>query len=253
MTNTSAVTVAAKNGPWAQLRTGTIAQASGGTAVVVVGAASFEASILVPFGVIDPGAAVPPPGALVMVGRQDASWCVLGQILGTSGNLIENGSFEDSEDGSFPVGWQFTNVTGTSAVVVINDPNPVAGLNVAQVSTSDAAASSYLYSSPVDVLAGDVLQVAAFAGGRYDEGAAETADGQLYALWFANSTNLYPTTSSADTLIETGTDLPEVPPWTSLSGSVTAPVSGVMRLALRSSISSDQRVIWDFATVRKVT
>jgi len=71
-------------------------------------------------------------------------------------------------------------------------------------------------------------------------------------LWFANSTNLYPTTSSADTVIVTATDLVQQPLYTTLSGTVSAPVSGYMRLALRSSTVGGQRIFWDNVIMRRV-
>ncbi len=254
MTNLSSVTLAAKDGPWAQIRTGTIVSASGATAVVLVGATSFEASVLVPFGTADPTAATPLPGTLVAVARQDSSWIVLGQILGASGNLILNGSFEDSPAGEPPVDWILYEIANTSAVVVTTDTTPVAGSNVAAVSTVSAvAATSFLYSSPVQVAAGETMQLSAFVGAQYDETVAETADSALYALWFANDTNLYPTTSSADTLVASVTDVVPSPPWSPMSGQVVAPVTGFMRLGLRSSITEGQTLLYDFASVRRFT
>lgn len=252
MTNQSGMVLAAQDGPWAQVRTGVIANAAGSVATVVVGGTAFEASVVVPFGTTDPTAATPLPGTLVAVARQDSSWIVLGQILGASGNLIANPQFEDSPAGELPVNWQFANVSGVSSVIVMADAGPVAGENVAAVSSTDAvAAVSFLYSSPVLVDAGETLSLAGFVSALYDEGAAETADAALYALWFANDTNLYPTTSSADTLISSVTDVLAQPVWTAMSGQVVAPVSGFMRLAFRSSVTAGQTLLYDFASVRR--
>lgn len=253
MSSRTAAMLAAQDGPWAQLRTGTVAQASGGTAIVVVGATSFEASVIVPFGVTDPGSAVPSVGALVMVGRQDSSWAVLGQVLGASGNLIVNGSFEDTIPGTFPDPWTLYQLTGTSGAVVVNDVTPVAGANAVAIESASASATSYLYSNPIPVTAGDTVQFSAFVGGVYDDAATPTADASLYALWFANDTDLYPTTSSPDTLLDSVTDVPAAPPWTPMSGSVIAPVSGYVRAALFSSLTSDQVLVWDFAVARRFT
>lgn len=253
MSSRTAMLIAAQDGPWAQLRTGTVVQASGGTAVVVVGATSFEASIIVPFGVADPGSAVPAEGTLVMVGRQDSSWAVLGRVLGVSGNLVFNGSFELSGPGTDPEGWTLYAITGSAGAAVVGDVSPVAGTNAVAVTTVSATSTSYLYSNPIPVSAGDTFQVAGFAGGAYDDTATPTADASLYALWFANETDLYPTTSSPNLLIDAATDLPAAPPWTPLSGSVVAPVSGFMRVALFSSIAADQSVLWDFIVARRTS
>lgn len=253
MSSRTATILATQDGPWAQLRTGTIERASGGTAVVVVGASSFEASIIVPFGIDDPGSAVPAPGTLVMVGRQDSSWAVLGSILGASGNLIENGSFEDSLPGTFPASWTLYDITGTSSAEVVNSVGTVAGDNAVYITTASVMASSFLYSSAVPVTDGDVLQLSAFAGADYEDTSPVTADAELYALWTAEETDVYPIRSAPDTLVDAASDIPQVPPWTPLSGTVTAPVTGYMRLALRSHITSDQAMYWDFAVVRRFT
>ena len=252
MTNISSVTLAAKDGPWAQIRTGAIASAAGANVVVVVGASAFEASVLIPFGISDPSTATPPVGTLVSVARQDSSWIVLGQIFGASGNLILNGSFEENIPGDSPTNWVQYDITGLSDATVVTNPSPVAGSNVLSVTTLDAgAAESYVYSSPVNVTAGETLQLSAFVGGLYDESAAETADSALYALWFAAEADLYPATSSADTLVASVTNVLPSPPWSPMSGQVVAPVSGFMRLALWSSISIGQSLLYDFASVRR--
>lgn len=254
MTNTSSVVLAAQDGPWSQTRTGVVVEATGSTAVILVGSTTFVASITVPFGVTDTSDAVPAPGTLVTVLRQDSSWTIIGKIFGVTGNLILNGSFENSPTGSFPEDWNFVDLSGASDVSVVNDASAVDGDHVAAVTTTDAlAASSYLYSSPVFVNIGETIQLSAFVGAAYEDGTAETADAALYALWFANDTNLYPTTSSADTLVASATDVIPSPPWTPLSGQVVAPVTGAVRLALRSSVIGGQTLLYDFAFVRKVS
>lgn len=251
MTNQSGMILAAQDGPWAQIRTGVIANAAGSVATVVVGAAAFEASVLVPFGTTDPAAATPLPGTLVAVARQDSSWIVLGQILGASGNLILNPQFEDSPAGDPPVNWTLYNVLGVSDGEVITDPGAVAGANVLSVTTTSAAATSIVYSSPVVVEAGETLQLSAFVSALYEDGIAETANSDLLALWFANETDAYPTTSSADTVVSSVTNVLAQPVWSAMSGQVTAPVSGFMRLGLRSAITPGQTLLYDFASVRR--
>lgn len=243
--------IAAQDGPWAQLRTGTVVQASGGTAVVVVGATSFEASIIVPFGVSDPGSSVPAEGTLVMVGRQDSSWAVLGRVLGVSGNLVYNGSFELSGPGSDPDGWTLYAILGTADAGVVGGISTVAGTNAVEVSTVSLASESFLYSAPIPVSTGDTFQISGFVGGVYDDTSAPTADAALFALWFANEGDLYPTVSSPNTLVDSDTGIAALPPWTPLSGTVTAPVDGFMRVALNSEIAADQALLWDFIVARK--
>lgn len=249
MSSTSAMTIASQGGPWAQIRTGTIVEASGASAVVLVGASTFTASIVAPFGI--PAPAAPAVGTLVAVGRQDSSWIVFGSVLGVSGNLILNGSFENSPPGSFPESWTLYDVTNTSSATVGGIPAPVAGTNVVVVEAVTAPGTSILYSSPVAVNAGERYQLSVFVGADYDPAAAMTADATLLALWFAAPTDAYPTTSSADTTVATATDVIASPPWTPLSGQVTAPVTGFLRLGLRSVVDVNQSLLYDFAVVRK--
>lgn len=251
MTNQSSVLLAAKDGPWAQLRTGTVVEAAGSTVTVLVGATTFTASVVAPVGVVNP--AVPPPGTYVVVGRQDASWIVFGSILGASVNLIQNGSFEDTEPGNPPTGWVIYQGSGTIDPTVEAVSDAVAGNNILVVATSTATANGIVYSSPIDVTAGDRIQLSVFTSALYDAGVAETADADLLALWFASDTDLYPTTSAADTVVASAVDVVTRPPWTSLSGTITAPVTGSMRLGLRSILAAGQELHWDFAVVRRIT
>lgn len=244
MTNVSAVTIAAQDGPWAQVRTGTVATANANSAVVVVGGTSFSASFISPYS--------PQPGHLVSVIRQDATWIILGRIAGTGENAIANGSFEDDLDGDAPSGWTQYDIVGASDVAVVTSPLAVTGTKVLSVLPPTlAVAESYVYSSPVPVGVGSSWTLSAYAGATVGDNDPVPVDAALFALWFANSTDLYPTTSSPDTSVAAVTDVPVAPPMTPLSGTVTAPVSGFMRLALRSTVQDTTGLVWDFAVVRE--
>lgn len=251
MTNTSTQVLASSSGPWAQVRTGTISTATLGTATVVVGGTSFEASYLIPFGVTADAASLPVAGDLVSVIRQDASWQILGRIAGAGPNLMVNGSFEDSPAGSFPEGWTLYNIVSTSSAAVV-DTVAVDGGNAALVLANSAVtAESYLYGNPIPVTAGDVMSLSAYVGASFGADTPVPVSAGLYALWFANATDLYPTTSSADSLVANATGVAQAPPFTPLSGVVTAPVTGYMRLALRSTVAGETGLLWDFAVARK--
>ena len=242
MVNSTAQLIASDGGPWAQVRTGTISSANENSAVIVVGGTAFTASFISPY--------EPEPGELVAVIRQDSSWIILGRIAGSGANEISNGSFEADPDGAFPTDWNQYDITSASAVTVDLNENAVDGSNVATVFTASASAESYLYSSPVAVTAGDILSVSVYVGAVLGDNPYVQVDAALYALWFANSTDLYPTTSSADSLVDAVTSVPVLPPFTPLSGNVTAPVTGFMRLALRSTVADTTGLAWDFAIVR---
>lgn len=251
MTNQSTQVLAASDGPYAQVRTGTVAGATLGAATVVVGGTAFTASYIVPFGITPSAATLPQVGDLVSVIRQDSSWQILGRIAGAGPNLIVNGSFEDTPPGSFPEGWTLYDLTNTSHATVVPGPS-VDGGNAVVVNAGTAASSdSFLYSSPVAVEAGDVLNLSVYAGASFGPDTPANVFGDLYALWFANDTDLYPTTSSANTVVATGSNLAEAPPFTPLSGTVVAPVTGFVRLALLSTTSGVTGVIYDLAVLRR--
>ena len=152
-----------------------------------------------------------------------------------------------------PTDWIVYQGTGTIDPTVETVPDAVTGSNILVVATSTANANGIVYSSPVEVTAGDRIQLSVFASAEYDAGIPETATAVLLALWFNSEADLYPTTSAADTVVATAADLQVRPPWASLSGTVTAPVTGVMRLGLRSVLDAGQEVHWDFAVVRRIT
>lgn len=244
MTSPTPVLIAAENGPWSQVRTGTVTAASNTTVTVLVGGTQIEAAF--PFG------AVLLPGHLVALLRQDASWLVLFRIAGAGPNEIQNPSFEISGTGMPPALWFFADITNVSQASVAEIDYAPDGDQYAQVFSDSATSQSYLYSSPIAVTAGDIFNVSAYVTGFYAVDAAQTADAALVGLWFADSDDLYPTTSSADTVISTFTDVPSGPPFVQMSGQVTAPVTGFFRLALRSTMAINQSLGYDFVVARRV-
>lgn len=246
MTNVTATTLAAQGGPFAQMRTGTVVSFTTNQALVSVGGSTFTASYL-------EGTALT-SGALVACLQQQGSWLVLGILAGVGPNLLAEGnpSFEASAPGSFPALWFQANLSGVSTITVVTDPNAPAGTQVAAVSGLAVGTQSYLYSQPIPVTSGNQFSVSVYAGGDYQPSDALTADAALTALWFANDTNLYPTTSSPDTVISTSNNLGQLPPYATLGGNVTAPVTGFMRIALRSTTETAQRVLWDSVIVRSI-
>jgi hypothetical protein len=239
--------VAAAPGPFTTMRTGTVVSWSPNLLEVSIGGTTYPAGF-------DRDKTYA-PGDLVVALGQIGSWVVLFALGGVGSNLLVNGnpSFEDSPPGSFPEDWFFSNISGTSIPVVEEQTGAPDGKQVASVTATTGAASvSYLYSQPINVNSGDQFAVSAFAGGGYEPTDAPEADAAVVALWFANDTNLYPTTSSADIVIASVTDLVEAPPYTSIGGTVTAPVTGFMRIALRSGVKNTERVLWDQVIVREI-
>ncbi len=236
-------------GPYTESRIGVVTLSTPNSLFVNVGGTVLEVAFLLPFttGTVAP----PPPGTVVQVMRQDASWVAVGRVVGAGSNAVLNPSFEDSLPGAQPVNWFAYDVSGSSTALTTDIVDAPDGDFVARV-YSGVASVHYLYSSPIGVTAGSQWSLSAFVGGDYAGGVPQTADAALVALWFANYTDLYPTTSSADTVVATSVDVPQYPPFQSISGTVTAPVTGVMRVALRSTLGANQALVWDSVIARPV-
>ena len=239
--------IAAQGGPWAQVRTGTVVSGTADNLVILVGGTSFRAQAIESYN--------PVPGDLVPVIRQDATWLVLGRLPGSGPNEVCNFSFETGAVNVAPPLWTLYNITGNSSVTTVPRGGAPGGGQVARVVPLAAGTSeSYLYSCPIEVSPGQRWDLSAYVGALYTDGVSPDADADLVALWFANDTNLYPTTSSADTTVASLDDVTALPPFTGISGTVTVPTgTSVMRVALRSSLVADQALEWDFVTARLVT
>lgn len=246
MVNTTAQILAAQTGPFAIMRTGIVSSFAPNELVINVGDTTFPASYR--------EGDTFSPGDIVQAINQDATWFVLGKLAGVGVNLLAgaNPSFEASPAGTFPSGWFFADLSGSSSAVVQEFSPAPDGVQVASVSCSGPAAQSYLYSQPVFANTGDQFSVSASAGGAYELTDTHTADAAIVALWFANDTNLYPATSSADQVISTAVDVAAAPPFTTLSGTITAPVTGFLRVALRSGLAATQRLLYDNVILRSV-
>lgn len=246
MINVTPALIAAQSGPFAQVRVGVVVSFSTAQARVSVGGSTFPAAYLRGLTLAE--------GDLVACLQQGGSWTILGALAGVGTNLLAAGnpSFELSAPGSFPTLWFQADLSGVSTITVIDSPSAPAGAQLARATGVAAGTQSYLYSQPIQVTSGDQFAVTAYAGGDYQPSDTPTADAALVALWFANSTDLYPTTSAVDTVITSATDIVQAPPYTTLGGTVTAPVTGFMRIALRSTVQDSQAVHWDSVIVREV-
>lgn len=236
-------------GPWAESRIGVVALATPNSLLVDVGGERIDVAFLIPF--VTAPVAPPAVGSVVQLIRQDATWICTGRLVGAGSNSVLNPGFEDSAPGSEPIDWFTANAAGSAVATVYDAPNTPDGDFVARVYAASSA-THVLYSSPIPVNAGEQWSLSAFVGGEYN-GGPETADAGLIALWFANATDLYPTTSAADSIAATSADIPTAPPYRSIAGTVTVPAaSPFMRVALRSTLTADQALLWDSTIARRV-
>lgn len=237
-----------QDGPYAQSRIGIVTLATPNSMFVNVGGTVMEVAFDVPF---TTGTVVPPAaGTIVHLIRQDASWIAVGRVVGAGSNSVANPSFEESLPGAQPAKWFSYDVSGSSVAVVVDITGAPDGDFAARVSSAQTSVH-YLYSSPIPVTVGDIWSLSVFVGGDYN-GGAETADANLDAMWFANDTNLFPTVSSASITAASTVDVPQYPPFRSLAGSVTAPVTGFMRVAMKSTLVAGQALVYDSVIARKV-
>jgi len=229
------------------MRTGTVVSGTADNLVILVGGTSFRAQALESY--------APVEGDLVAVLRNDATWLVLGRMPGAGPNEVCDFSFEDTTAGLPPADWVLYNITGTSSVETVARGGAPGGNQVARVTPLAVGTSeSYLYSCPIEVSPGQRWDLSAYVGALYTDSVAADADADLVALWFANDTDLYPTTVSADSTVASLDDVTALPPFTGISGTATVPSgASVMRVALRSSLVADQSLEWDFVTARLVT
>lgn len=196
---------------------------------------------------------------LVAVMRQGATWFVLGTSSATGGNGIVNGSFEEVTDGLVtPTWWTLYNVTNTANWSSIeDDEEAVEGTRLLEVVAATALTStSIVYSSPMAVTPGQTVELSAYVNGYYPSPNINTSDGDLRALWFANALDAYPTTSAADTVIASFTNITDVQdaPIRSLSGTAVVPAgTTAVRVGLRSVLLAGTGLHWDWATARIVS
>lgn len=237
------------SGVFTESRIGVVVLATPNTMFVDVGGTTMEVGFL---GTFTGASIVPPdPGTVVQVVRQDASWVAMGPLIGTGSNSVVNGSFEDGPVGAQPVHWFSYDISGSSTAIVVDIADAPAGEFAARV-FSDQVSDHYLYSEPIPVNTGDSWSLSAFVGGDYAGGAA-TARARIDAMWFANSTNLFPVVSAASTNVDDLLNVPQYPPFQVLSGTVVVPAATFfMRVALRSTLAAGQALVWDLASARRV-
>lgn len=237
------------SGSFTESRVGTVVLATPNSMFVDVGGTTIEVGFLLPFTAT--AASPPAAGTVVQLIRQDASWVAVGRLVGAGSNAVLNPSFEDSLPGTQPVHWETADVSGVSFAEVVDISGAPDGDFAARVYSAQASVH-YLYSAPIPVNTGDIWSLGVFVGGDY-AGGAETADANLDAMWFANATDLFPTVSAASTGVAATVDVPQYPPFRTLSGTATVPAATFyMRVALRSTLAAGQALVFDYATARKV-
>lgn len=224
------------------LRTGTVSAVSATTLDVIIGGTTITAAYLDSY--------APVVGDLVVAGNQDASWVVFGKQAGVGPNLVENPGFEDGGEGpGTPVDWFLFNESGTATLQTISTGDAPEGDLVLQIDPDASARTTVVYSSPFGLEPGQQFALSAFAGGV----GAATGDVTLHLFTFANNTNLLPTTVD-DVTAATVNDVPEPPPYTSISGTATVPAGAALfgRLGLRSVLASGVGMLYDFAICRRI-
>lgn len=196
----------------------------------------------------------PALGDLVAVLRQDATILALGSPAGAGGNRVANFSFEQGGvTAETPDQWHLFNAAGDGTASGVETGYAPAGIIEMVVSGSDTAADTYVYSNPIGVVEGETWALSALAAGIYQPGAIPDATAGVYALWFANTADAYPTVAAPNTLAAEVVDLVDAPSHASISGTVTVPpAASFMRVAVRSQLSAGSSIAWDTVIGRKV-
>lgn len=233
---------------FSELRTGTVVSVNPFFVMVDVGGTVIDAAYV--------RESRPPSGVMVTVLRQGASWFVLGTSSATGGNGILNGSFEELGPDGLPANWVYYNVTNTASWAATGDPLAISdgGTVLEVVPLTSATSTSITYSSPVNVVPGQTVELAVYANGYYPSQNINTSGVQLRALWFTDAATLYPTTSAADTLIASAAGIVQSETlMTSLYGTAVVPAAtNVVRLGLRSVVADGAGIHYDYATLRVI-
>lgn len=196
----------------------------------------------------------PAVGDFVALIRQDATWLCLGALAGVGPNQVQNPSFEvDGAILTVPSKWFLAQLVGAGAPRVAQTGAAPDGLYELVVDANGATQDTYVYSSPISVAPGQQWSISGYTSATYPPGSPVTATGSLYALWFANDTNLYPTTSAADSLVATASNIGPFPFHNPVSGTVTVPAATTfMRVATRSGSAVSVSVEWDAVFARRI-
>lgn len=210
-------------------------------------------------------------GDIVTVFGSGSVWFCLGAAAGSPpDNVVVNPSFEQGTIGAMPTGWGNYHLVGSATSIVDTEAwtggVPLNGVQVLSVAASGSGArfsDDFTYSSPFKVNPGEVWAVAAYAQAQTFS-AGDAVIGGVYLTYYANNTDVYPTTSAANSggaFAELGVSAS----W-SLIGS-TSPQGIVIpggavyaRLTLETQITANALaaglgpiVNWDGALARKVS
>lgn len=238
--------IAAMGGADVELANGTVTLVNANLLTVLVRGTTIQSAFI--------GPTPPEVGSLVALIRDRWTWLCLGRLGGVGINQVQNFSFED--DGTIltvPSKWFLHQISGAGAPRTVESGAAPDGSFELAVDAGVAAQDTYVYSSPISVITGQQWAVSGFASAIYPLAAPITADAALYALWFANDTNLYPTTSAADTLIAQSNDIGPFPTHVPVSGTVTVPAATTyMRVATRSLSAAGVTVLWDAVIARLI-
>lgn len=226
--------------------TGTVVAVSSTTLTILARGISFPAAYLESY-------ANPVVGDLVKFSRQDASWVVDGKLAGVGTNQVFNFGFEQGAPATIPDGWILYSIAGAATAVGSVTGYAPEGVRELSVAAGGAAQDTYVYSQPISVVTGQQWAISALASANYPPATTPSATAQLYALWFANDTNLYPTTSAADTLVAQALNVGPDAAHSSVSGTVTVPAAtSYLRVATRSVSAASIGVLWDAVIARRV-
>lgn len=239
------------------MRTGTVKRYDVGSITVDVGGGQL---VSMPF--MD--GYLPILGDPVQCLGQGGVWFALGRASQfPSDNTVVDPSFELTALGSPPAAWGVYNdpVQGNLAASVKTRAVP-AGFEIAGTQMLEVACSTDLkivfadiYSSPIPVVPGQAWTAAAWAYTEY-QGTSPTL--ALKLTWYANSTNVYPTTVAADSVI-TFVGSPALQPWMLLrgasggSGAVVPAGATHMRVVLENEVFNIASALWDKVVCRRVS
>lgn len=138
-------------------------------------------------------------GEQVLLAANGSAWTVIDGLAGMPPeNPVVNPGFEAS--GSVATGWSKTDLAGATTLGVAFADPPAEGVNAGEVSSVALNVDTVLQSNAIQVQSGDHWSADCLCrvGAGGNPGSVIMI---LMLTWYANATNLYPTTAAADSII----------------------------------------------------
>lgn len=181
-------------------------------------------------------------GEMVLLAANGSAWIVIDGLAGMPPeNPVVNAGFEDATTSP----WGKVDLAGATTLGQTEPDPAIEGATCAYLTSNTLATDTVVYSGPIAVTPGDRWTADCAVRTEGSGLGASSTSAELMLTWYANDTNVYPTTSASDSSISVQALTSPMPYWTLLrrpprpSGAPlgwvpTVPAAGgFMRVAVR--------------------